>query len=113
MLLVRHSYGSGAWMLPGGGPRKGEAPLAAAARELREETECFLEAAIELARPDPGANRVLYVVVGRASGAPRADGREIVEAAFFAPDALPESVSRSLASRLPVWIEAYHASSRA
>ncbi|MEO6093021.1 MAG: NUDIX domain-containing protein [Novosphingobium sp.] len=113
VLLVRHSYGSGVWMLPGGGPRSGEEPLATAARELREETGCILEGAIEVAAPDQTANPVAYVVVGRTSGTPRADRREIIEAAFFAPDALPEPTSRALASRLPEWLDAYRASAGA
>jgi 8-oxo-dGTP pyrophosphatase MutT (NUDIX family) len=107
VLLVRHSYGSGAWMLPGGGPRKGEAPLATAARELREETGCGIEGAIEIAAPDAAANRVHYVVVGNTRSEPRADGREIVEAAFFASDALPQPSSRALAWRLTTSLAAY------
>ncbi|MFZ0043483.1 MAG: NUDIX domain-containing protein [Solirubrobacteraceae bacterium] len=37
VLLVRHTYGSRAWDLPGGGLKRGEAPLAAARREMQEE----------------------------------------------------------------------------
>jgi 8-oxo-dGTP pyrophosphatase MutT (NUDIX family) len=107
VLLVRHSYGSGAWMLPGGGPRPGETPLAAGARELREETGCVIEGAMEVAAPDETANRVHYVLVGRALGLPRADGREIVETGFFAPDALPQPSYRSLPSRLKTSLAAY------
>ena len=44
VLLIRHSYGSGRWMLPGGGIARGEDPLAAATRELAEETGCALDA---------------------------------------------------------------------
>ncbi len=41
VLLVRHRYGrSDLWMLPGGGIARGEAPIAAALRELMEETGC-------------------------------------------------------------------------
>jgi 8-oxo-dGTP pyrophosphatase MutT (NUDIX family) len=37
VLLVRHTYGSRAWDLPGGGRRRGEPPVTAARREMREE----------------------------------------------------------------------------
>lgn len=37
ILLVRHSYGSGRWMLPGGRVKRGEEFAAAAAREVHEE----------------------------------------------------------------------------
>jgi 8-oxo-dGTP diphosphatase len=37
VLLVRHTYGSRAWDLPGGGIKRRESPLAAARREMLEE----------------------------------------------------------------------------
>ena len=37
ILLVRHTYGSRAWDIPGGAIKRGEAPLAAAGREMVEE----------------------------------------------------------------------------
>jgi ADP-ribose pyrophosphatase YjhB (NUDIX family) len=37
LLLVRHTYGPRVWHVPGGGMRRGESPLAAASREMREE----------------------------------------------------------------------------
>ncbi len=45
VLLICHSYGSGQWLLPGGGIARGEAPLAAAQRELAEETGLSLATA--------------------------------------------------------------------
>jgi 8-oxo-dGTP pyrophosphatase MutT (NUDIX family) len=40
VLLVRHTYGHrGMWYLPGGAVRRSESPLAAAAREMREELD--------------------------------------------------------------------------
>jgi 8-oxo-dGTP pyrophosphatase MutT (NUDIX family) len=37
LLLVRHTYGSRAWDLPGGSTRSGELPLTTARREMEEE----------------------------------------------------------------------------
>jgi 8-oxo-dGTP pyrophosphatase MutT (NUDIX family) len=37
VLLVRHTYGSRLWDLPGGGRHRGEPPIDAARREMREE----------------------------------------------------------------------------
>lgn len=37
ILLVRHTYGQRSWDLPGGGIKRGEPPLSAARREMREE----------------------------------------------------------------------------
>lgn len=37
VLLVRHTYGSRAWDLPGGGIKRGEKPVETARRETREE----------------------------------------------------------------------------
>jgi ADP-ribose pyrophosphatase YjhB (NUDIX family) len=42
ILLVRSWFGKQRWALPGGGIAKGEAPEAAALRELREETGLIL-----------------------------------------------------------------------
>ena len=92
VLLVRHSYGSGNWMPPSGGLRPGESPLDTAVRELAEETGCVLAdplVALEIEERLHGARNRVHVVTGTTAGTPRADGREIVEAAFFALDALP------------------------
>lgn len=109
LLLIRHSYGSGRWMLPGGGVKRGENPLAAAAREMREETGCALEAAREIAfieEPLQGARNCVHVVTGHTQGAPRPDGREVVEARFFATDALPAEMSPRLSAGLAGWLAA-------
>ncbi len=108
VLLVRHSYGHGRWTLPGGGAEQGEDPVATATRELREETGCVLRDAIELGRPQATGRRH-FAVVGRASGPVTIDRREIVAAAFFARDALPQGVSPSLCDRLDRLVAAYAA----
>jgi 8-oxo-dGTP pyrophosphatase MutT (NUDIX family) len=107
VLLVRHAYGSGRWMLPGGGLGQGEEPLAAAARELSEEVGCGLAGArlLEvLEEPLSGATNRVHVVTGRIAGTPRPDGREIVELACFAATGLPADLSPALSDRIGNWI---------
>lgn len=107
VLLVRHSYGSRSWMLPGGGIARGEAPLAAAQREFAEEAGCLLGEARVLAvvvEPLSGASNSVHLIAGRFGGMPRADGREIVELACFAADRLPDDLSPRLRGRIESWI---------
>jgi 8-oxo-dGTP pyrophosphatase MutT (NUDIX family) len=109
VLLVRHSYGSGNWMAPGGGLRRGENPLLAGPRELQEETGCTLDGVWQVAlveEPLRGATNVVHVLAGQAVGAPVPDGREVIEATFFAPDALPLPMSDLLRRDLPGWLRA-------
>ena len=108
VLLLRHSYGSSKWMLPGGGLRKSEDPVAAAVRELGEETGCTLLDAREarvLAEDLHGARNMVHLVVGRLEGVPKADQREIIEAGLFPLDDLPASMPDKLAEGLPQWLE--------
>lgn len=55
-------------------------------------------------------NRV-HVITGRARGVPRGDGREIVAAEFFAPDALPPNLAEQLQRNLADWIRTARAGS--
>lgn len=107
ILLIRHSYGSAKWMLPGGGIARREGPLAAALRELREETGLELDDARILAVVEEhlngAANRV-HLVCGQAWGDLRIDRREVIEARFFDPAALPGGLSPALAGRLEEWL---------
>ena len=114
VLLVRHSYGSGRWLLPGGGIAKGEAPLQAAFRELAEETACALEDPREIAvieEPLAGTTNRVHIVTGRARGVPHGDGREIVAAQFFALDALPAELAQQLRLHLADWVRTAKAGS--
>lgn len=109
VLLVRHSYGSGRWMPPGGGLRKGEDPVAAGLRELVEETGCVLSDPMLLCVIEEelsGATNRIHVVCGMTADCLRIDGREVIEAEFFSADALPRPMVRGLADALPDWITA-------
>ena len=107
LLLVRHRYGrADLWMLPGGGIARGEAPADAARRELAEETRCRLRDPVLVgvfeASAEGRRDRVhLFRGVTRDSAV--ADGVEIAEARFFAPDALPDGVSPATARRIDEW----------
>ena len=115
LLLIRHSYGSGKWMPPGGGLARGEDPLAAAARELHEETACRLDFAVLLVQTSEqlgGAANEVHVIGGTTRDAPRPDRREVIEARFFHTHALPENMPAMFRERLPEWITAARAARR-
>jgi ADP-ribose pyrophosphatase YjhB (NUDIX family) len=92
VFLVRHAYGSGRWSLPGGGLGRNEDPERCAHREIREELACTLEQVDLAAQFDEilhGAPHRAYVFTAQFRGEPRPDGRELIEAGWFALDALP------------------------
>lgn len=103
VLLVRHSYGSGKWSLPGGGLQRGEDPHECARREFREEL---------LQEPDQlrlggviehwmhGATSKVHVFGARLEDLPDVDGREVVEARFFAAEALPDDCRKMVLHRI-------------
>jgi ADP-ribose pyrophosphatase YjhB (NUDIX family) len=107
VLLVRHSYQTPRlWMLPGGGLERGERPEDAAVRELREETGCTLfEPQLFGTETVPlgGARNIVHLVAARTEDAPRADGREIVEAAFFGVEGLPSRTAMAARRRIARW----------
>jgi len=103
VFLVRHSYGSGRWTLPGGGIGRGEDPAACARREMREELGCELELvelALEFDEILFGAPHRAFVFTVRFAGEPLADGREVIETGWFARDALPPDMISFAAHRL-------------
>jgi 8-oxo-dGTP pyrophosphatase MutT (NUDIX family) len=96
VLLVRHTYDRGAWTLPGGGIRHGEEPAAAARREFAEELRCPVEQLEEAGVHKlilHGARLTRHVFSGRVEDTPEPDGREVAEARFFRPEALPRQCS--------------------
>jgi ADP-ribose pyrophosphatase YjhB (NUDIX family) len=106
LLLVRHSYGPSAWALPGGGMQKGEAPEAAARREVAEEVGCSLDNAQVFATIEEtlsGAPHTAYLVTGRTQDRPRPDRREVVEAKFFPVHSLPEPQTPLTRKRIAAW----------
>ncbi len=95
VLLVRHTYGRRyMWYLPGGAVRRGEPPLAGAAREMEEELGLrdleLREVGTFETRLDRLAVSLTYVRAELPDPAGvRADPVEIAEVGWFGLDALP------------------------
>jgi 8-oxo-dGTP pyrophosphatase MutT (NUDIX family) len=103
VLLIRQSYGSRAWSLPGGGMQAEENPAQAAIREFEEELGCPVTAVTLLTVRDEnlhGARNRVHLFTARLAGDPRPDGREVVEAQLFALDGLPPDLGRRARARL-------------
>ena len=105
IFLVRHSYVPG-WHLPGGGIERGETALEALAKEIREEGNLATGAPPQLLhvyfnrQTSKRDHVLLYRCDGVAQTAPRLRDREIVEAGFFALDALPAATTAATRRRL-------------
>ena len=103
VFLVRHSYGSGRWSLPGGGLGYDEDPQAGARREMREELGCALDDLVLAAQFEEtlyGAPHKAWVFTARFAVEPRLDGREVIDSGWFALDALPADLVSFAAYRL-------------
>ena len=104
IFLVRHTYIPG-WHLPGGGIETDEAAHEALIREVAEEGNLILTEPPKLfgfyfnkaVRRDHIA---LYVLHNVMQTAPRQPDREIAEAGFFAPAALPVGVTAATRLRI-------------
>jgi 8-oxo-dGTP pyrophosphatase MutT (NUDIX family) len=109
VLLVRHSYGSGNWMLPAGGLGRKEDAVAGARRELAEEVGCRLDQALVVARLDEplaGAVNQVHLVTGISGDPPTGDQREVIAAQFFARGAWPDNLAVSHQAGLDAWVTA-------
>jgi ADP-ribose pyrophosphatase YjhB (NUDIX family) len=113
LMLIRNSYGAThLFVLPGGGIRPWEKPDRAAHRELREELGCSItrlahrSTHFSLAE---GKRDTIYLFEARLAGTHEADGFEVIEAAFFPIEALPETVSPATARRVAEWLGAAEA----
>jgi 8-oxo-dGTP pyrophosphatase MutT (NUDIX family) len=93
VLLVRHTYGPHEWELPGGGSRRGEAPIATLRRELREELGVDIADPASLGAVNgPGrysGNRVSYFTAELPARDVVRDPVEIAEVAWFDPASPP------------------------
>lgn len=106
LLMVRHSYGPDAWMLPGGGMKRGEAAEDAARREIREELRCTLDGVKVIescAETISGAPHTAHLVAARTMDRPKPDMREVIEARFFPVHSLPEPQTALTRARIAAW----------
>ncbi len=105
IFLVRHSYVPG-WHLPGGGVERGETALEALVKEMREEGNLAIGAPPRLIhiyfnrQTSKRDHVLLYRCDAVTQTAPRLKDREIVEAGFFALDALPVATTAATRRRL-------------
>lgn len=106
VMLLKHSYGPKAWGLPGGGMATGEDPAECARRELHEEVGLQVGQLVSLGvlhETLSGSPHTSHVFTVQVSQTPKPDGREILEARFFAEDALPELLTRNVPKRIEIW----------
>ncbi len=108
VLLVKPSYKDG-WEIPGGYVERGESPLAAATREIKEELGVDLDITDLLVldwAPHPAeGDKLLVIFRGRTLDHDdltrfRLDKSEIVDAEFFPVDQLADLMPARLARRV-------------
>lgn len=96
LLLVKRAMdpGRGRWSLPAGFLDQGEDPKSTATREALEETglEVVVEDIVDVFfnAPDAGSASIFILYRARRVGGRLVAGDDAADAAFFAPDELPE-----------------------
>jgi len=104
LLLIRNSYGDSAqYLLPGGGVSRRESLAAAAIREIDEELGLQVRDVEPVWTYESGAEGkrdTIHLFKFITSEQPQIDGREVIEARFFALDALPPTVSPATRRRI-------------
>lgn len=106
ILMLRHSYGSGAWSLPGGGIGRRENAEDAARREVREELGIELGELTAIGVIEEvisGSPHTAHVFSAIALFHPKPDRREVIEAHFFPRHSLPEPQSDLTRARMALW----------
>lgn len=103
VLLLKHSYGPKVWALPGGGMKRGEDPQECARREVQEELGLALDELHSLGTLEEqlsGSPHTAHLFGAICDAPPRPDRREVIEARFFALDALPQPLGHTTERRL-------------
>ena len=104
LLLVRNSYGNtDAWVLPGGGIRPWEEPIAAARREVREELGVEADKLNFVAAyrsSDEGKSDSIDLFTAQCAAPVKSGNFEIAETRYFPANALPDNISPATARRI-------------
>lgn len=100
VLLIRNTYGSKTWTLPGGGMKRGETPLVAITREVSEEVGIeglvFKELGVYTSTLEHKRDTIYCFKLRVSSRKFFIDEREIVEAKWFELSSMPNDVSKSV-----------------
>ena len=106
ILLVKNSYGTKRWSLPGGGVERGESCMSAALRELAEETKIDVEkSALTLLGTARVSGKIKYPAINNTYFVVRVPEHtqekivrplEVQELAWFSLRKLPNDVSKSV-----------------